>query len=79
MKNIVKKSATLSGINLSESEISEFITDFSDILPLIDKISEFDSDENVKAQKLDFSKLRSDEPKISGFLYDTKSVPKVIS
>ncbi len=79
MNKLIKKTATLSALMLSDQEIAEFCEDFSDILPLIDTISEFDSDETQNSVKLDFSHLRSDEPKASGFLFDTKSVPKVIS
>ena len=78
MDNLIKKLLTLSSLECSEDEIADFKNDFSDILPLIDTISEFDLKQDDNSSGMNFSALRPDTPEKSNFDFKTKSVPKVI-
>ena len=79
MKDLIKKLGTLSGLTLSEKEIRDFSEDFSDIIPLIDKISDFPETESYLVNTENFDNLRSDVVKNDNISFDTKTVPKVIS
>ncbi len=78
MENLIKKLAKLSFFKLSDREISSFKEDFLDIIPLIDKISDFPSCEEILTSEQNYNSLRPDVLKDYAYDFETKTVPRVI-
>jgi len=73
------KLAELSALKFSDDEILEFSKDFSDICSLVDKINEFEYNDNIKSNAIEFSDLREDVKENHNFKLETKTVPRVVS
>ena len=78
MDNLIKKLAKLSSFEFSENEISTFEKDFSDIIPLIDKISDFPFFEDSSMQQENYNSLRTDTPKENEYNFKTNKVSRII-
>lgn len=78
MEDLIKKLANLSSFNLSEKEVSSFKKYFSDIIPLIDKISDFPVFEDTSTHIRAWDDLRDDTPKNCDFKFKTNKVSRII-
>lgn len=78
MENTIKKLAKLSSLNFSEKELASFVGDFSDIVVLIDKISDFPVFEDTSMNHKNWKSLRDDTPKEAKYELKTNTVPRII-
>lgn len=78
MQDIIKKLSKLSFIEISDNELSAFKNDFSDIIPLIDKISDFPIFEDTSIQQQNYTALRSDKQENHKYKFKTNTVPRLI-
>lgn len=79
MKDLIKQLSSLSSFSLSEEELLDFCNDFSDIIPLVNKISEFSDCDTLHTQEKHFNNLREDISEKSDFNYLTKKVTRIIT